>query len=85
MLFLCQLHISIPSQAWLGAGVAGAWERAGDTSGLELRGLLSHRKKMETRFKGEGICFWPREVEGWKGRLLLVSELEHEVGALRSW
>lgn len=42
-------------------------------------------EKMETRFKGEGICFWPRELEGWKGRLLLVLELEHEVGALRSW
>lgn len=67
-----------------GAGAAGAWARAGGTSVLELMGSFP-REEMETPFRWEGICFWPREVEGWKGRLLLVPELEHEVSAVGSW
>lgn len=67
-----------------GAGAAGAWARAGGTSVLELMGSFP-REEMETPFRWEGICFWPREVKGWKGRLLLVPELEHEVSAVGSW
>lgn len=70
---------SIPSQAWL-----RELELLGPGQGLVALVGSFPREALQTPFGWEGICFWPREVEGWE-RLLWVPELEHEVGAMGSW
>lgn len=61
--------LSIPSQAWLRSWTAGDRARAGGTSVPELPGSFP-REKPGTPFRGEGICFGPGKVQGWKGRPL---------------
>lgn len=64
MLFLCQLHFH---------------PQPGLAEELELGKGSFPREETETPFRGKEICLWPREVEGWKGRL------PQKVGAMGCW
>lgn len=73
MLFLCQLHISIPSQAWLRScwGLGKGWGHS--CPGGE--GLLSQEKNGNTLQGGKESAFGPEKSRDGRGGFFWCHEV----------